>query len=97
MLAKILSNHISFVTMNFDRSSCVKGFFFDFQLLYYYNCPRYIALRDETASLPEIQDLLAPYKDLFQYLEQHTKTNITTSEDVFYLDNLFQTLVSILI
>ncbi|XP_028029190.1 prostatic acid phosphatase-like [Bombyx mandarina] len=61
-------------------------------LLYYYNCPRYIALRDETASLPEIQDLLAPYKDLFQYLEQHTKTNITTSEDVFYLDNLFQTL-----
>lgn len=43
---------------------------------------------------PEIKKWLEPHEGLFKYMSKHTGTNITTPEDVFNLDNLFQTLVS---
>ncbi|XP_023954747.1 prostatic acid phosphatase-like [Bicyclus anynana] len=64
----------------------------DDDLLYYYNCPRYLRLREKVYALPEILELRKPYESLFKYLTLKTGTNITTLEDVFYLDNLFQTL-----
>lgn len=67
----------------------------DDDLLYYYNCPRYLQLRDSTYSLPEVQTWLKPYEGLFKFLSTKTGTNITTPEDVFYLDNLFQTLENV--
>ncbi|CAH1645065.1 unnamed protein product [Spodoptera littoralis] len=67
----------------------------DDDLLYWYNCPRYLWLRDKTAELPEIKKWIEPYQPLFSYLSSHTKTNITKPEDVFFLDNLFQTLKNV--
>ncbi|VVC87702.1 unnamed protein product [Leptidea sinapis] len=60
--------------------------------LYYYNCPRYIQLRNKIYELPEFQKRLAPYERLFKNLSDKAQSNITTAEDVFDLDNLFQTL-----
>ncbi|CAH2265211.1 prostatic acid phosphatase-like [Pararge aegeria] len=67
----------------------------DDDLLYYYNCPRYLKLREKVYGLPEVQKLIKPYESLFKYLSLKTGTNITTLEDVFYLDNLFQTLANV--
>lgn len=61
-------------------------------LLYWYNCPRYLWLRDQVYDEPELKDMVQPYQSLFTYLSEKTGNNITTPEDVFYLDNLFQTL-----
>ncbi|KAJ8726214.1 hypothetical protein PYW07_000912 [Mythimna separata] len=61
-------------------------------LLYWYNCPRYIWLRDKMYEKPEVKKWIEPYQGLFSLLSEKTGTNITKTEDVFYLDNLFQTL-----
>lgn len=45
--------------------------------------------------LPEVKKWIEPYESFYSYLSDKTGTNITTPEDVFFLDNLFQTLVSI--
>lgn len=63
------------------------------QLLYWYNCPRYSKLKSSINEVPEIKKWLEPYQSFFTYLSEKTGTNITTTEDVFFLDNLFQTLV----
>ncbi|CAH0404685.1 unnamed protein product [Chilo suppressalis] len=64
-------------------------------LLYWYNCPRYLSLRNEVYKYPEIKALVQPYKSLFPYLSEKTGNNITTTEDVFFLDNLFQALENV--
>ncbi|CAG9099888.1 unnamed protein product [Plutella xylostella] len=61
-------------------------------LLYWYNCPSYLQARDEVYTRPEVRAETAQYQDLFEYLTRQTGTNISTTEDVFFLDNLFQTL-----
>ncbi|XP_047545208.1 prostatic acid phosphatase-like [Vanessa atalanta] len=67
----------------------------DDDLLYYYNCPRYLELRQQVYNLPEVQKKLKPYEGLFKFLTIKTGTDISVPEDVFYLDNLFQTLANI--
>ncbi|XP_045511267.1 venom acid phosphatase Acph-1-like [Colias croceus] len=69
--------------------------FEDDDFMYYYNCPRYLQLRDKVYASPEFQKRMIPYEGLYKYLSIKTKTNITTPEDVFYLDNLFQTLENV--
>lgn len=64
-------------------------------LHYWYNCPRYLWLRNQMYKMPDIQKRLKNYQDLFKTLSEYTKTNITTPEDVFYLDNLFQALANV--
>ncbi|KAI8427623.1 hypothetical protein MSG28_002109 [Choristoneura fumiferana] len=64
-------------------------------LLYWYNCPRYLWLRDRHYELPEVVNILRPYQNLFNYLSEKTGSNITTPEAVFYLDSLFQTLENV--
>ncbi|CAG5056632.1 unnamed protein product [Parnassius apollo] len=64
-------------------------------LLYWYNCPPYTKMRDSIYELPEVKKWLEPYASLFTYLSDKTGTNITTPEDVFFLDNLFQTLENV--
>ncbi|XP_075992077.1 venom acid phosphatase Acph-1-like [Anticarsia gemmatalis] len=64
-------------------------------LLYWYNCPRYLQLRSKMYEEPEVQAWLEPYKGLFAYLRQNSGANITTCEDVFFMDNLFQTLKNV--
>lgn len=64
-----------------------------FQLLYWYNCPRYLWLRNKVYQEPEVKLKIQQYQKLFAELSKRTGTNITTPEDVFYLDNLFQALV----
>lgn len=64
------------------------------QLLYYYNCPHYLDVRKQVYNSPEVQKKLKPYEGLFKFLTIKTGANISTPEDVFFLDNLFQTLVS---
>ncbi|GBP59748.1 Venom acid phosphatase Acph-1 [Eumeta japonica] len=59
-------------------------------LLYWYFCPRYLWLRNRMYERPEVQQKLKPYDNLYKKLSEYTKTNISTPEDVFYLDNLFQ-------
>lgn len=61
--------------------------------MYWYNCPLYIKLRNDVYDEPKVAEWIQPYKELFQYLEKHTGNNITNPEEVFFLDNLFQTLV----
>lgn len=68
-------------------------FVMSFQLLYWYNCPRYIWLRNKVYQEPEVKLKIQQYQKLFTELSKRTGTNITTPEDVFYLDNLFQALV----
>lgn len=65
-----------------------------FQLLYWYHCPRYLYLRNKVYEEPEVKLRIQPYQTLFTELSRRTGTNITHPEDVFYLDNLFQALVS---
>ncbi|XP_034828972.1 prostatic acid phosphatase-like [Maniola hyperantus] len=67
----------------------------DDDLLYYYNCPRYLHLRAKVYRSPEVQKWLKPYESLFNFLSLKTGTNISTPEDVFYLDNLFQALANV--
>ncbi|CAB3231241.1 unnamed protein product [Arctia plantaginis] len=64
-------------------------------LMYWYNCPRYLSLKDQMYGKPEIKKWLDPYEGLFKYMTEHAGTNITTPEDVFNLDNLFQTLSNV--
>ncbi|KAL4715193.1 hypothetical protein ACJJTC_012240 [Scirpophaga incertulas] len=64
-------------------------------LLYWYWCPRYLWLRDQIYEYPEMKALIKPYEKLFSYMSEHTGRNITKPEDVFYLDNLFQTLENV--
>nr|BAM18597.1 acid phosphatase [Papilio xuthus] len=64
-------------------------------LLYWYNCPRYTKLRNSVYELPEVKKWLEPYESFYSYLSDKTGTNITTPEDVFFLDNLFQTLENV--
>ncbi|CAH3835912.1 unnamed protein product [Pieris brassicae] len=58
--------------------------------LYYYNCPRYLRIREKVYALPEIKQMMKPYEGLYEFLNTKTDANITTPEDVFYLDNLVQ-------
>ncbi|CAH2104858.1 unnamed protein product [Euphydryas editha] len=67
----------------------------DDDLLYYYNCPRYHDLRKQVYNSPEIQKKFKPYEGLLKLLTIKTGANISTPEDVFYLDNLFQTLANV--
>ncbi|KAI5632820.1 histidine phosphatase superfamily (branch 2) domain-containing protein [Phthorimaea operculella] len=67
----------------------------DDDLLYWYNCPRYLALRNKVYEEPEVAASIQTYNELFKYLSNKTKTDIDTPEDVFYLSNLFQALNSI--
>lgn len=62
--------------------------------MYYYNCPRYLKLKDAVNDYPEFQPKVKSYEGLFNFISSQTGTNITTPDDVFFLDNLFQTLVS---
>ncbi|XP_026329947.1 venom acid phosphatase Acph-1-like isoform X2 [Hyposmocoma kahamanoa] len=64
-------------------------------LLYWYNCPRYLWLRNKVYKEPEVKLRIKPYQALFTELGRRTGTNITTPEDVFYLDNLFQALENV--
>ncbi|XP_047507048.1 venom acid phosphatase Acph-1-like [Pieris napi] len=64
----------------------------DDHLLPFYNCPRYLRLKNELYKLPEIESYLKSSQDLFKFLSKNTGSNITVPEDVFFLDNLFQTL-----
>ncbi|XP_013200569.1 venom acid phosphatase Acph-1 [Amyelois transitella] len=65
-------------------------------LLYWYNCPLYLKKRAQVyEETPEIQSWVRPYEKLFAYLSEKTGSNITTSIDTFYLDNLFQTLENV--
>ncbi|KAM3962723.1 prostatic acid phosphatase [Aphomia sociella] len=64
-------------------------------LLYWYHCPRYIWLRNKAYDDPEVKKWLLPYKNLFSYLTEKAGKNITTPEDVFFLDNLFQALENV--
>lgn len=61
--------------------------------MYWYNCPLYLKLRNDVYNEPQVVEWIKAHQDLFDYLQKQTGTNITTPEDVFYLDNLFQTLV----
>ncbi|XP_049875552.1 venom acid phosphatase Acph-1-like [Pectinophora gossypiella] len=61
-------------------------------LLYYYNCPRYLWVRDQVYDLPEMQEKIKPYTELMHYLSEHSKSRIKTTEDVFFMDNLFKAL-----
>lgn len=72
---------------------CIRFVMMSFQLLYWYNCPRYLWLRNKVYQEPEVKLQIQPYQTLFTELGRRTGTNITTPEDVFYLDNLFQALV----
>ncbi|KAJ2944615.1 hypothetical protein O0L34_g3970 [Tuta absoluta] len=67
----------------------------DDDLLYWYNCPRYLSLRDKVYEQPEVKASIQTYNELFEYLSNRTSTDIDTPEDVFYLSNLFQALESI--
>lgn len=67
----------------------------DDDLLYYYNCPHYLDVRKQVYNLPEVQKKLKPYERLFKFLTIKTGANISTPEDVFFLDNLFQTLANV--
>uniref|UniRef100_A0AAU6PBP9 acid phosphatase n=1 Tax=Comana monomorpha TaxID=1555636 RepID=A0AAU6PBP9_9NEOP len=69
--------------------------FEDDDLLYWYNCEQYLALRNKIYGLPEVRKWIESYDDLFVYLSEHTITNVTTPEDVFYLDNLFQAMENV--
>ncbi|XP_026757466.2 venom acid phosphatase Acph-1-like [Galleria mellonella] len=64
-------------------------------LLYWYYCPRYLWLRNQVYSFPEVKKWLKPYQNLFTYLTEKAGKNITTPEDVFFLDNLFQALENV--
>ncbi|CAK1549739.1 unnamed protein product [Leptosia nina] len=59
-------------------------------LLYYYNCPRYLEMRERVYNMPEVKKWMKPYEGLYQFLNTKTDVNITTPEDGFYLDNLIQ-------
>ncbi|XP_022116393.1 venom acid phosphatase Acph-1-like [Pieris rapae] len=64
----------------------------DDEFLPYFNCPRYVRLKDELYQLPEIESYLKSSQDLLKTLSENTGSNISVPEDVFILDNLFQTL-----
>ncbi|KAJ0181701.1 hypothetical protein K1T71_002423 [Dendrolimus kikuchii] len=64
-------------------------------LLYWYNCPRYLWLRNKMYELPDVKKRTEPYQGLFEYLQKHAGTNVNTTEAVFYLDNLFQALKNV--
>ncbi|XP_028155951.1 venom acid phosphatase Acph-1-like [Ostrinia furnacalis] len=64
-------------------------------LLYWYNCPEYLKLRNKVYDYPDFKMLVSPYENLFKYLTTHTGNNITNPEEVFYLDNLFQALENV--
>ncbi|XP_072936538.1 uncharacterized protein [Epargyreus clarus] len=64
-------------------------------LLYWYYCPLYMKLKNEAYDLPDVKKWIKPYESLFKYLSAKTEANITNTEDVFYLDNLFQTLENV--
>ncbi|XP_059059431.1 venom acid phosphatase Acph-1-like [Achroia grisella] len=64
-------------------------------LLYWYYCPRYLWLRNQVYNFPEVKKWLKPYQKLFTYLTENAGRNITTPEDVFFIDNLFQALENV--
>ncbi|XP_026738505.1 venom acid phosphatase Acph-1-like [Trichoplusia ni] len=64
-------------------------------LLYWYNCPVYLKLRDKSYELPNVKKQIDPYRPLFEFLSNKTGTNVTKPEEVFFIDNLFQTLSNV--
>ncbi|VVC90340.1 unnamed protein product [Leptidea sinapis] len=68
----------------------------DDDFLYYYQCQRYLRLREKVYVSPEFEEQMKPYEGLYKYLNKmFPASNITTSEDVFYLDNLVQALENV--
>lgn len=59
-------------------------------MLYYYTCPRFLEARLDELHSPKFQKLLEPYKGLFEKMSYYTGRNLTTPEEIFYIDNLFQ-------
>nr|XP_026487653.1 venom acid phosphatase Acph-1-like [Vanessa tameamea] len=61
-------------------------------LLHFSNCPRYDELKNSVYEVPALSNAISSYENLFEVLSAKTGTNIETPENVFFLDNLFQTL-----
>ncbi|CAK1549738.1 unnamed protein product [Leptosia nina] len=65
---------------------------YDDSMLHFVNCPRWEEAKDEVYTMPDVKRYLNESQEFFRLLSQYTKSDISTPEDVFYLDNLFQTL-----
>ncbi|XP_050362292.1 venom acid phosphatase Acph-1-like [Nymphalis io] len=61
-------------------------------LLHFNNCPRYEELKNKIYELPALRTVISSYENLFEVLSAKTGATIKTPENVFFLDNLFQTL-----
>lgn len=64
--------------------------------MYYYTCPRFNEARTELLESLEFREKLDEYKDVFEEISKYVGKNLTTPEEIFYLDNLFQAEVSIM-
>lgn len=64
-------------------------------MMYYYTCPRFLEARQEQLESPEFQSKIEPYRDMMAVMSYYTGRNLSTPEDIFYIDNLFQAEVSI--
>lgn len=64
-------------------------------MMYYYTCPRFLEARREELQSARFQSKMEPYRDMMAVMSYYTGRNLTTPEDVFYIDNLFQAEVSI--
>ncbi|XP_077286082.1 venom acid phosphatase Acph-1-like [Arctopsyche grandis] len=62
----------------------------DDDMMYYYTCPRFLEARTEELNSPRFQTKIEPYKDMMDVMGYYTGRNLTTPEEVFYIDNLFQ-------
>ncbi|XP_052747269.1 venom acid phosphatase Acph-1 isoform X2 [Bicyclus anynana] len=67
----------------------------DDDLLYFDTCSLYKTLRERIYDIPTIHDTIDSYRDLFKTLSVETGRNITTPEEVFFLDNLFQAMENV--
>ncbi|XP_045766165.1 venom acid phosphatase Acph-1-like [Maniola jurtina] len=62
----------------------------DDDLAYFETCDRYKQLLKKVYDIPAIGKIIESYGDLFKILSAKTGRKITTPEEVFFLDNLFQ-------
>ncbi|CAH2265213.1 venom acid phosphatase Acph-1-like [Pararge aegeria] len=62
----------------------------DDDLLYFDHCTWYNHLKYKVYEIPPIRNIIDSYRDMFKILSVETGRNITTPEEVFFLDNLFQ-------
>ncbi|XP_069362120.1 venom acid phosphatase Acph-1-like [Maniola hyperantus] len=62
----------------------------DDDLVYFENCDRHKQLLKKVYDIPAIREIIESYGDLFKLLSAKTGRKITTPDEVFFLDNLFQ-------